>query len=203
MNKWREHYRKLFIRVDSFLFFSDYTRKIITNVYPEIQARSHVVPHKPLMDQNASKYVPNEEKDGILRIAFVGHFTRTKGADLFIETAKKLKENIKSKFYIIGYADDEYKVDYEITGKYERNDLGKILSDKKIDLVIMPSFSNETYSYTVQELMLLKVPFVVFACGAPADRIRKENYRLAEIAEEVNADSLFKATVTLKDRLGL
>ena len=203
VNKWREHYRKLFIRVDSFLFFSDYTRKIITNVYPEIQARSHVVPHKPLMDQNASKYVPNEEKDGILRIAFVGHFTRTKGADLFIETAKKLKENIKSKFYIIGYADDEYKVDYEITGKYERNDLGKILSDKKIDLVIMPSFSNETYSYTVQELMLLKVPFVVFACGAPADRIRKENYRLAEIAEEVNADSLFKATVTLKDRLGL
>ena len=140
--------------------------------------------------------------DGILRIGFVGHFTRTKGADLFIETAKRLKKQYNCRFYIIGYADDEYKVDYEITGKYRRNDLGKILSEKKIDLVIMPSFSNETYSYTVQELMLLKVPFVIFACGAPAERVRRENYEPVEIAEEVSTDSLYGATVALIEKIG-
>lgn len=201
VDKWREKYNVLFDNVDSFLFFSEYTRKIVESIYPNIKDRSIVKAHECLLSENHSTYERKKKDNNRINIGFVGHFARTKGADLYIEVINKLKENYKVKSVIIGYADDEYKLDYKVTGRYNRDDLGRLLSENEIDLVIFPSYSNETFSYTVQELMILNVPIVVFDCGAPASRIIQEKYELAQIAKEVSVDSLYDATVKLINKL--
>ena len=80
-----------------------------------------------------------------------------------------------------------------VLGKYDRKELGRILSENKVHFVLYPSINNETFSYVAQELMMLEVPFVVFPCGAPKERIIKMNYKLARIAEHVSVESLYEA----------
>lgn len=200
-HKWQADYKTFLENVDKFLFFSNYTKDIISNVYPIKEDRIAIEPHKTLLSENHSKYTRRQRKDNSINIAFVGHFGKTKGADYYIETIERLKKDYKVKSVIIGYMDDEYKLDYKTTGRYNRDDLGYLLTDNQIDLVIFPSFSNETFSYTVQELMILGVPIVVFKTGAPASRIIKENYELAQIADEVSADSLYEATRCLISKI--
>ena len=199
---YRNRFRKLFEVSDDFIFFSNFSYKMVTKVYPDIIDRSKIIPHEPLLSENCSKYIKPED-DGVITIGFVGFFHHIKGSDLFIETVNELKNSgLNIKPVVIGYKEeDSYKdLDYKFTGRYKRDDLGKLLTENKVDLVIYPSLNSETYSYIVQELMLLSVPVVVLRRGAPAERI-ENNYSLGTIAEEINSLSLFDATIALLKKL--
>ena len=140
----------------------------------------------------------------VITVGFVGFFHHIKGSDLFIETVDELRSRgLKIKPVVIGYKEEEsYKeLDYKFTGRYKRDDLGKLLSENKVDLVIYPSLNSETYSYIVQELMLLNVPLVVLRRGAPAERIENK-YKLGVIAEEINCKCVADAAVSLLEVIG-
>lgn len=189
--KWRRIFEDLFDVVDEFVFFSNYTKDIISSVYKQT-LNGIVVEHKALLADDAEKYIkPN--KDKTIRIAFVGNYCIPKGALLFEKTINLLKIKYRIETYIIGYSSIPVPKEFIIKGKYERNDLGKILTQNKINVVIYPSIDNETFSYVVQELMLLNVPFTLFDCGAPAERVIDKKYELAEIAKEINAQSMCEA----------
>lgn len=195
---YRKRFRKLFENTDEFIFFSDFSFRMVTKIYPDIAYRSKIIPHEPLLSDKCSKYLKPED-DGVITVGFVGFFHHIKGSDLFIETIDELKNRgLSIKPVIIGYKEEgSYaELDYKFTGRYQRDDLGRLLSENKVDLVIYPSLNSETYSYIVQELMLLKVPLVVLRRGAPAERIENK-YDLGAIAEEINAESLSSATMAL------
>ena len=200
---YRERFRKLFKVTDEFVFFSSFSYGMVTGVYPEIADRSKIIPHEPLLSDSCSKYIRPED-DGVITIGFVGFFHHIKGSDLFIETIDELRSRgLKIRPVVIGYKEEEsYKdLDYKFTGRYKRDDLGKLLSENKVDLVIYPSLNSETYSYIVQELMLLNVPLVVLRRGAPAERIENK-YKLGVIAEEINSKCVADATVKLLEVIG-
>ena len=204
IDDYRKKFRKLFKVTDEFVFFSKFSFDMVTKVYPDIVRRSKIIPHEPLLSENCTKYIKPED-DGIITIGFVGFFHHIKGSDLFIETMDELKNRgLNVKPVVIGYKEEEsYKeLNYKFTGRYKRDDLGRLLSDNKVDLVIYPSLNSETYSYIVQELMLLNVPVVVLRRGAPAERIDNK-YKLGAIAEEINAKSLADAAVSLLGTLDI
>lgn len=198
IEEYRKRFRKLFSVTDEFVFFSEFSFNMVTKVYPEIINRSKIIPHEPLLSENCLKYIKPED-DGVITVGFVGFFHHIKGSDLFIETIDELRNRgLNVKPVVIGYKEEEsYKeLNYKFTGRYKRDDLGKLLSENKVDLVIYPSLNSETYSYIVQELMLLNVPVVVLRRGAPAERIENQ-YKNGEIAEEINAKSLADASEKL------
>ena len=195
---YRDRFRKLFKVTDEFVFFSKFSFDMVTKVYPEIADRSKIIPHEPLLSDSCSKYIKPKD-DGVITVGFVGFFHHIKGSDLFIETVDELRSRgLKIKPVVVGYKEEEsYKeLDYKFTGRYKRDDLGKLLSENKVDLVIYPSLNSETYSYIVQELMLLNVPLVVLRRGAPAERIENK-YKLGVIAEEINCKCVADAAVSL------
>jgi len=201
---WRSSFSKLFACIDNFVFFSKYTKDKICSVYPEIETRSEVKPHKVLLSDKSSKYVKPKSKDGIIRIGFVGYFCHLKGSDYFIDVINKFIENeYNVEPVIIGEIDKEVNVNYRSTGKYNRDDLGRILTENKVDFVIFPSANNETFSYVCEELIFLNVPFVLFACGAPKERIIKQKYDLALVCEEVNSETLYKKALELIEKLNI
>ena len=51
--------------------------------------------------------------------------------------------------------------------------------------------------------MILNVPFVLFDCGAPSERIEEQKYDLAIIANEISSESLYEASEKMIDKLGL
>lgn len=199
---WRGQFRRFFSCVDSFNAFSNYAKELILKVYPEIADRIQVVCHQPLLSRDAAPFHQPELTEE-LRIAFVGNYNPAKGSDFFQDLVATFKSSgIPAKFYLAGiHAADDSLEDIVDLGKYDRNNLGKLLTRNRINLVVYPSINNETFSYVAQELMLLEVPFVLFSCGAPQERIRSSGYALSEIAEAVTLESLCEATLKLIDRL--
>lgn len=199
IEEWRKKFESLFDVVDKFIFFSEYSKAIISKVFCATKSGT-VIEHKSLLDEYATPYI-KPRKEETIRIAFVGEYCYPKGAKIFENTIKLLKNNFKIKTYIIGNSVIKTPRDYIVTGKYERNNLGKILSENKINLVIYPSIDNETFSYVAQELMQLNVPFTLFKCGAPYERVKNKKYNLAIVANETSADSMYQAVRKLISKI--
>ncbi len=192
---WRNMWNKFFSVVDEFSFFSEYTLNKVKKVYPIVLNKYNIREHQPLFSEEFTKYT-RPAKNAPLKIAFVGVFCYEKGSKYFIELQGIFeKQNIAAEFVIIGVDNPhiKHKNIHFISG-YNRDILGKILTENNVHLAIYSSINNETFSYVAQELMLLNVPFVTFDNGAHAERIRKYQYPLAKIAENVSGKALFEAT---------
>lgn len=201
--RWRFVYSRLFSIVDNVRFFSEYSLKTAIKVYPQIIGKHSVVEHSPLIRNEDLTYeLPKIHIEKQINIGFIGNFCPNKGSVFFNKLSKEIKKYYPNcKFFILGITDGSQEKDIVYLGKYDRSNLGQKLTDYCIHLVIHPSIANETFSYTAQELMLLGVPFVVFPCGAPAERVKKYQYKLAEVAEAVDQGSLLRATLKLIEKL--
>ena len=69
-----------------------------------------------------------------------------------------------------------------------------------MEAALFPSIWPESFSYVVQEIMLMGLPFVCFDLGAPAERVRKSAYKDVVIAHDVSSDSMMNALDALFSR---
>lgn len=197
LTAWRRSFYDLFIRVDEFIFFSNYTKKLVTRVYP-IAEKGKVIYHNATLSERAEKYTKPRNVESVT-VGFVGRYDVPKGSEYFEQVINLLKKEYKVTPVIIGPASDN--VAFESTGYYDKNELGKILTEKKVNFVIFPSISHETFSYVVQELMVLEVPVVSFRCGGHAERIA--DYPFGELTNETSLEALYTASVKMIEKLGL
>lgn len=192
---WRTVFSAFFEKVDSCYFFSNYTKNIVCKLYPQLIPKAMVKYHEPLLSTGANTY-ERPQYEGKWNISFVGNFCTEKGAEYFVGMKNKIDQlGDDAQFVIIG--ENNYRPllnKIKVLGRYKREELGQLLTENKIHIVLYPSINNETFSYVAQELMLLNVPMVVFPCGAPQERIKAENYQLGRVAEGVDLESLFNAT---------
>lgn len=194
--EWRNLFNELFHHTDEIRFFSYYSRKIAINFFPIIEKKSVVLEHLPLINENSLTYKrPSLDDIEKVNFCFVGNFTEVKGSKQYIAFAKRwLLKHPNSNFFVLGLLDEKLPPFINYIGIYDREDLGEKLTQHSIHIVMNLSLANETFSYTSQELMLMNVPLVVYSCGAPAERIKRENYFLGEICYQLDIDSL-EATV--------
>ena len=59
-----------------------------------------------------------------------------------------------------------------VLGRYRREDMPAIVEKYGINVAFFASICPETFSYTVQELMMMGLPVVCFDIGAPSERVR-------------------------------
>lgn len=108
------------------------------------------------------------------RIVVLGALSLQKGLDLFKDIHQQLTQF--SDVYLVGCGDSgeifSRKAGIHIVKEYSRNDLPRILSEISPDVALLLSTWPETYSYTLSELFMLKVPVVATNLGSFADRIR-------------------------------
>ncbi len=199
IEEWRNLFKELFLSTNEVRFFSDYSKSIAINYFPILESKSIVVEHAPLINNNSLSYLkPKIEDLEKINFCFVGNFTEVKGSKQYIDFAKHwLSNHPNSKFFILGLLNDELPSFISYIGPYERLDLANKLNEYSIHMVINPSLANETFSYTSQELMLMNVPLVVYSCGAPAERIKRENYEFGMICYQFDIQSLEIAVTNL------
>ena len=73
----------------------------------------------------------------------------------------------------------------EVTGNYRRDDLVDLIEAHRINMFFFPSVCPETFSYVIEEMILLDVPIVAFDLGAPGERLR--DYPKARLCRDVSA----------------
>ncbi len=62
---------------------------------------------------------------------------------------------------------------YEAHGPYLREHVSTLINTTGVNVALLPSIWPETFSFVLDELMLLGLPVVSFHLGAPAERTRR------------------------------
>lgn len=169
IKKWQNILENL---VDEIIFFSESSRKIITEFFPNIYQKTKIIPHQvPYL----RKVKINKFSKKTINIATIGFLHKAKGCDIVEEMAEIIsKNNLPVKIVVIGRFGKKIKnKTLTILGKYERNDLPEILENNQIDIVLIPSIWPETFNYTVHEAMMMGVKTACFDLGAQAEYVGK------------------------------
>lgn len=119
-------------------------------------------------------YIEKLFRDTKLKIAFVGGLSFIKGSRF----SKKLIEESSSDvcWYQFGEIGDPQlkqleRNNYIKTGKYEREEIQKLLKGYNIDIVCILSCWPETFCYTLSEAFAAHIPVIGTNLGAVGDRI--------------------------------
>lgn len=174
INLWRMQFNQLFEIVDQVACFSNSSRELLLRVYPFIEKKIKVVPHKV----DWIRLVKISTDFAILNIGIIGNLNIAKGAEVVLNLYNYLKSNrIKNvKLHIFGklITDKPLKEDewLKIYGPYRKEKLSELVEQYNINVIFIPSICPETFCYTAEEGMKMGLPVAVFDIGAPAERVK-------------------------------
>ena len=166
ISEWRKIWGIFLLEtVDKLEVFSSSSKNIFSKAYPDIINKIIINPHKikPFPKYN---------------IAVLGNLQLVKGAKIVENLVSYLEKNqiFDYQLYLIG---QKYRnIDSDLItekGTYKRNDLPNILKNNNIDLILIPSISHETFSYTTAESIALGYSVACFDMGGQAEQVRQYN----------------------------
>lgn len=174
INKWKKTCNDVLSKFDKIIVPSENTKKRYLEEYKNLNI--DVIEHGVnVIKVDENKNTSNDKK--IKDIAFVGVMVPHKGSKILKSMIKNKHRNIR--IHLFGSTDDKSlkknKSNYIYHGKYNREELPNLLVKNNIKLVCIFSTIPETYSYTLTETFMAKIPVISFDIGAVAERIKKDN----------------------------
>jgi GT2 family glycosyltransferase len=198
---WREYMGSLLNRANRVVVFSNSSLKLLLKTYELDRRVIEVVPH---VMEISFPHLPKVDFDNPLTIGIVGVLTYSKGNSIISQIADELKQLMpNARIVIIGESQPEINIDNVIlTGKYNVEELPKILEFYKVNMCLFSSIWPETFSYVTSELMLLQMPIACFNLGAQAEKI--QNYSLGKVLSKIEpntaANELIDFYISLKNQ---
>lgn len=170
VSEWRTQWNEFLTKFNKIIVPSRSTCETITNVYSDLKI--DVIEHGLDIDNNMYDIDFNFKQ---FNVAFVGVMAVHKGAKILEYLIRNNKDH-NIVYHLFGDSDFSYlkrnKKNYIYHGKYSRSDLPKLLKENEINLVCNLSICEETYSYTLTEVIASGVPVLGFDIGAVGQRIR-------------------------------
>ena len=174
INDYRNHFYKFLHMADKVFCPSDDMSKRIKSVFNlnNVVTKYHEVSDVCLLAKK--DYVKAESS--ILTVGIIGAIGYHKGSDILLELAKySVANNLNIRYLVIGFTDiDEELIKtgvVEITGEYEEEDLGKLISAYDINLFAFFSKWPETFCYTLSYAMSCNRPILAYDIGAFTERL--------------------------------
>jgi len=176
--QWRAPWALFLEQCDEVRCFSRASRELLLRVFPNLSPDTATcVPHRvdylaPLPD--AGRQAP---QGGATTVAVIGALDASKGCDVLAAMARIVRdEALPLRLLLVGHStrDEELReLGVEVTGRYDREDLPRLLQKRGADICFIPSIWPETFSYTAEECMRLGMPAASFDVGAPPERLRE------------------------------
>ncbi len=171
---WQKEWNEYLNKYDQVIVPSNNTKEIINSVYKDINI--DVIPHG--IDYEDNNYLSSIDNKDVIDVAFVGVVSIHKGGNVLKALIKN--KNPKIRYHLFGSSElpelNKNQSNFKNHGKYNRNDLPKLLKDNKINLICLLSIWPETYSYTLTESIASGIPVLAFDMGAIGDRIKENRY---------------------------
>lgn len=177
IDDWNSVFYEKLQLVDKIFVPSESTREIIEQYYRgkfdnfniKIEVREHGV------DIDNHTEVNKNSNSKPFRVAFVGGLAPYKGSRIAYDL---INSKLDVEWHLFGNIGDHKlggleKHNLVKHGRYERKEITNLLVQEQIDLICIFSTWPETYSYTISEAVMAKIPVVVTDIGALGDRVRK------------------------------
>lgn len=142
--------------------------KILSDI-TKVKKKTHIVPHMDKMINSSFLVIPKIENT--VRFAFVGHFTKYKGNELFVELSKYIKTytHLSNEYFIeyhvYGYRENDIEIDNEVSsiifhGKYSSDTIIQQLHEDQIHGIFHLSIFEESYCYALTESINSGIPIL-------------------------------------------
>jgi glycosyltransferase involved in cell wall biosynthesis len=192
IDEWRKNWGDFYDFADEITVFSESSRDIITQIYPNIAHKITVIPHiVPPMEQ------PVIEQHSGINIGLLGNCVDVaKGGKIIEEMVKINQQGVN--FIAIGMEKNAISGLY-CSGQYEIENLPEIIKSHKIDIIFIPSICPETFSYTTSEAISMNLPVACFNIGAPVERVWK--YKLGLIISNIDAKTALNEIIEFTKNL--
>ena len=172
IDNWQRTSENVLEKFDKIIVPSKNTKEQYNKLYKNLQI--DVIEHG--VDLIDIESIKNKDKK-TFDIAFVGAMAPHKGSNI-LKNVIKANKNSKLKIHLFGKSEDEElrknKSNYINHGPYVRGELPKLLVNNNIDLVCILTNWPETYSYTLSETYMAKIPVLTFDLGAVGDRVKED-----------------------------
>jgi glycosyltransferase involved in cell wall biosynthesis len=199
ITRWRASWGRCLAAADEVRCFSSSTRGLILRGHPDLDpARVTVVPHR--VGFHPSR-LPRLRHSNPLVIGVLGHISEQKGALIVKDVLSRIERELPAaRVVVIGTLDlASTSKHLEVTGPYQREQLVDLIESHGINMILFPSICPETFSYVIEEAILLRLPIVAFDLGAPGERLR--GYELGRLCGAVDAQTAFKTMLEFHDEL--
>ncbi len=181
LSNWQKNAKELLEKFDEILVPSNNTKNLYLEVYKDLNIK--VVEHGLKLDEFKFEQLNSSEtkiESKKFNIAFIGVMTIHKGSNILrnlISANEKLGSKIN--IHLFGNSEDEKllksRPGYIYHGRYVREELPSLLKKNNIDLICIFSIWPETFSYTLSEAFIAKVPVITYNIGAVAERVQRDN----------------------------
>lgn len=150
------------------------TKNIFLDVYKDLSI--DVIEHGyNQLDKKEANINPNKKNNRKYNIAFIGGISEEKGLR-FLKGLISETKNSDIRIHLFGMTDSKKynrnKRNYIFHGEYIQRDLPDLLFENNIELICLMSMWPETYSYTLSESIICKIPVITFDLGATAERVK-------------------------------
>lgn len=184
LDKWRKECHQTLQKFDKIIAPSENTKQLFLQAYPDLKI--DVIEHgTDVVGAHAHICPRDNTHKNTFDIAFVGAMEKHKGSEVLKEF---IRENTNLKIHLFGKTfDKELETNapnYEYHGSYRRGELPQLLLDNQIDLVCLFPIWPETYSYTLTESYMAKIPVISYDIGAIAERLKRDQLRLGSSCSE-------------------
>jgi glycosyltransferase involved in cell wall biosynthesis len=171
LGNWRAAWGTLLDAAHQITVFSDNSRTLVAQAYPQVTSKLMVRPHTLLHD--VPRVAPGQPRDGIPVIGVLGNIGYQKGITVLRDLSHLLTSNGRARLVIIGNIDPAYPLasSAQVHGDYRIEDIPALVARYGISRWLMPSIGPETFSYTTHEALATGLPVFGFDLGAQGDAI--------------------------------
>lgn len=169
--QWRAGWGGLFHRADQVTVFSENSRRLVAEAYPEAAARIVVKPHKLLAA--ITPVAPGTPRDGVPVIGVLGNIGYPKGAAVLRDLSRELARTGAARIVVIGNIDPAFPLapPSEVHGSYRIAEIPALVARYGISRWLIPSIWPETFSYATHEALATGLPVFAFDLGAQGDAV--------------------------------
>ncbi|TBN44100.1 glycosyltransferase [Paracoccus subflavus] len=172
LGDWRAAWGHLLQAAHGITVFSENSRSLVTQAYPQIADKVTVRPHRLLAD--VPRIPPGRSDDGVPVIGVLGNIGYQKGITVLRDLSQLLDRTGQARLVVIGNVDPAYPLgaSAHIHGDYRIEDIPALVARYGISRWFIPSIGPETFSYTTHEAIATGLPVFGFDLGAQGDAIR-------------------------------
>lgn len=175
LRDWQEAWRPLVAAAERIVVFSQSSRSIVAEAYPEGADAIVVVPH--VLQAKVPVIASGGDGAGPPVIGVLGNIGYQKGAAVLQKLSRDLANDTqngpKARLVVIGHIDPDYALAAPavVHGRYQLRDLPGLVARYQISAWLIPSIWPETFSFTTHEAVATGLPVFCFDLGAQGDAV--------------------------------
>lgn len=166
---WQAAWRQLLIAAGRIVTFSEASRALVAEAYPEAVARLEVAPHDdaailPLLPMPGGGQV----------IGVLGNIGQHKGAGVLTDLSRLLARRTSGvRLVVIGNVDPGFALarGTRVHGDYRVDEIPALAARYGVTCWLVPSIWPETFSYTTHEALSTGLPVLAFDLGAQGEAV--------------------------------